>query len=91
MLVAESIEPAVATRLVAAGTNLAHDPCGCGGTCGIELLDLAIVRNLPKVGAPTISTDPRHPGSLSHWCAEDDPSLALVLASGRVMWGRSLA
>jgi hypothetical protein len=91
MLVAEPIEPAVANHLVAAGACLAHDPCGCGGACGLELLDLAIVRDLPKVGVPSISTDPRHPGSISHWSAEDDPRLALVLASGRVAWGRSLA
>ncbi len=90
-LAAESVDPDVATRLVTDGAFLAHDACGCGGTCGVELLDPAIAHELPKIGRPEISTDPRHPGALSHWIAEDDPAVALVLASGRVTWGRALA
>ena len=91
ILAAESVEPEVARRLVATGALLAHDACGCGGTCGIELLDSEIALELPEVGSPEISTDPRHPGWLSHWTSEDDPTVALVLASGRVTWGRALA
>ena len=90
-LVEDPVDPDVATRLVAGGAFLAHDACGCGGTCGIELLDPAITHRLPEIGRPEISTDPRHPGELSHWIAEEDPTVALVLASGRVTWGRALA
>jgi hypothetical protein len=89
-LVEEPVDPDLATRLVADGAFLAHDACGCGGTCGIELIDTAISRELPEIGRPEISTDPRHPGALSYWIAEEDPKVALVLASGRVRWGRAL-
>lgn len=90
-LVAESIDPDVAPHLVAAGASLAHDPCGCGGTCGIELIDSKVTRQLPQVGSPEVSHDPRHPGLLSHWAAEDKPTDTLVLASGRVIWGNALS
>lgn len=90
-LVAESIDPDAALHLVAAGAFLAHDPCGCGGTCGIELIDSRIARQLPQAGSPVISHDPRHSGLLSHWAAQDEPEDILVLASGRVIWGNALS
>jgi len=90
-IAAEAIDPVAAQHLVAAGAFLAHDPCGCGGTCGIELLSAGIAKQLSKIGSPEISNDPRHPGSLSYWTSDGDPTVALVLASGRVTWGHSLA
>lgn len=90
-LVAESIDQDAALHLIAAGAFLAHDPCGCGGTCGIEIIDSKITRQLPQAGSPEVSNDPRHPGLLSHWAAEDKPEDTLVLASGRAIWGNALS
>jgi hypothetical protein len=91
VLVAEGIDPAAAQRLVRAGSQVAFDPCGCGGACGIEVLGADVVDALADADLPQVSGDPRYPGSLFQWAAEDDPSRALVLASGRVTWGHALA
>lgn len=90
-LAAEDIAPQVAADLVVRGAAVAHDPCGCGGTCGLEVLDPDTAAVLARSGPPSVSTDPRHPGTLSHWIGDADPAATLVLAAGRVLWGRELA
>lgn len=91
VLVTEDLDGPAAQVLVEAGGQVAFDPCGCGGACGIEVLGNDLAGALAASGPPEVSVDPRHPGSLSYWIAELDPSRALVLASGRVTWGRALA
>jgi hypothetical protein len=90
-LVTEDLAPSDAVRLVHDGSLLAFDPCGCGGACGIEIIDPSTIADLDRAGPPTVSSDPRHPGSLSHWTSQEEPGTALVLAAGRVSWGRALA
>jgi hypothetical protein len=55
------------------------------------VLGADVVDALADADLPQVSGDPRYPGSLSQWAAENDPSRALVLASGRVTWGHALA
>lgn len=90
-LVADDIGPDEAARLVRKGGAVAVDPCGCGGACGLDILDSAITADLAHAAPPKVSTDLRYPGSLSHWISDDEAALTLVLASGRVSWGRALA
>ena len=80
-----------AGALVRGGATVAFDPCGCGGACGISTLEPDRLARLTSAGDPIVSDDRRHPGELSSWVAEDDRSTLLVLASGRVVWGRNLA
>ena len=87
----EHVAPEVATGLVRDGALLASDPCGCGGTCGLETLDGDTSAGLARAGQPSVSTDPRHPGSLSQWIGTDGSPETLVLAAGQVIWGRALA
>ena len=57
----------------------------------ISTLEPDRLARLTSAGDPIVSDDRRHPGELSSWVAEDDRSTLLVLASGRVVWGRELA
>jgi len=88
-LITEPLEAAQARTLVRNGAQLAFDPCGCGGRCGIQILhEHALAR---QHGNPTIGQGPNHPGSLSSWAAVEPPETTLVLASGHVSWGQALA
>lgn len=91
VLVADAIGPDDAARLARKGGAVAVDLCGCGGACGLDMLDSDTRADLAHAAPPTVSTDLRYPGSLSHWISGDEAALTLVLASGRVSWGRALA
>jgi hypothetical protein len=89
-LVVDNISHAEAQSLLGEGAALAFDPCGCGGACGLDLLPADVTAGLIDAKPPTTSSDPRYPGTMSHWTAADDPTTSLILASGRVVWGRAL-
>lgn len=90
-LITEPLEAARARTLVRDGAQLAFDPCGCGGRCGIQILHEHALAGSRQHGNPTIGQGPNHPGSLSSWAAVEPPETTLVLASGHVIWGRALA
>ncbi len=90
-LITEPLEAAQARTLVRHGAQLAFDPCGCGGRCGIQILHEDALAGLRQHGNPTIGQGPNHPGSLSTWTTVEPPETTLVLASGHVIWGQALA
>ncbi|KQY42851.1 hypothetical protein [Cellulomonas sp. Root137] len=86
---ARDISSAAAHDAAAAGAQVAWDPCGCGGYCGLRWFDVVDVARMVVAGRPNIRRTKKAYGSISEYRGEDGRVLLLVEAD--VRWGDFLA
>ncbi|MGY4643674.1 hypothetical protein [Cellulomonas sp. URHB0016] len=86
---AGEISSADAFHAAAAGAQVAWDPCGCGGYCGLRWFDEADVAAMVALGRPNIRRTKKSRGSISEYRSED--GRGLLLMEGDVRWGDFLA
>lgn len=65
-----------------AGAEVAVDPCGCGGDCGLIWLNGEDVRDLVRAGPPTHN---RKRAEFSLWRAVD--GVTCLVGVGDIRWG----
>ncbi|WP_421732449.1 hypothetical protein [Cellulomonas sp.] len=86
---AHDISSAAAFDAAAAGAQVAWDPCGCNGYCGLTWFDEAEVARMVAEGRPQIRRTKKAYGSIAEYRSEDGRVLLLVEES--VRWGDFLA
>lgn len=86
---ARDISAADAFTAAAAGAQLAWDPCGCGGYCGLTWFDEATVARMVVAGRPHIRRTKNGRGAISTYRSDDGH--ILLLAEDTVRWGSYLA
>jgi hypothetical protein len=85
------MSPNQAVLAVRAGALVVWDPCGCGGYCGYDWLDVDRRQALLRAERPRIGRRPKKGrwGSVSLW--RSGSGIELLLATADVRWGAELA
>jgi hypothetical protein len=86
---ASDISSAAAFEAAAEGAQVAWDPCGCGGYCGLNWFDEADVARMVALGRPNIRRTKKAHCSIAEYRSED--GRVLLLVEEDVRWGDFLA
>lgn len=88
-LVDDQLSPRDAQYFARDGARVVHDPCGCGGYCGLDWLSVRDVERLAVADPPVLRRRKHGLATLSLWQGAGGRSL--IVAEGEVYWGDRLA